>query len=170
MSRLSPRTGFDPGTGCHSGERGSSEPTEPPELPCFNLEPEDQIIRTASSTSQQKKQINFLSHTFLHATMIDLRRQLFADARVKMKVEFGALAVSIPGSDVYTASRCRCHDGLGNAIWASGSWQRMSRAESRSNNRWGYCGDGVWRRGIGERRNPVSRNAKSHCDWLGVAR
>jgi len=124
MSRFISGTAFDPGTGCDSGERGYSE------LPCFNLEPKDQISRIASSTSQQKKkQINFLSHTFLHATMIDLRRHLFADARVKMTVELGTLSVSMPQGDVYTASRCRCHDGLcnmGQRVMATDEPSRMA--------------------------------------------
>jgi len=59
---------------------------------------------------------------------------------------------------------------LSNIDWTSGSWQRMGRATQGPRERWGYCGDGVWRKGFGERRNPVSINAKDGCDWLGVAR
>jgi hypothetical protein len=139
-----------------------------------------QISRTASKTSQNKEcRLAFLSHTFLHATMMDLqchpffcRRAGEDDSRIWCSRR------------QYAVKRCSCSTSSVITVvvmmpwlaWvmqygrAAGSWQRMSRAESRSNNRWGYCGDGVWRRGIGERRNPVSRNAKTRCDWLGGAR
>ena len=171
MSRLFPRTAFKPGTDGDSGERGSRR------LPCFHEKPKNldqpQCIKDVTAKGKLKSRLAFLSHTFLHATMMDLRRHPFADARVEMRYSL-VLCPSGCCKDMFLRRRkchCRCHDSLGNnAIWTSGSRHRMSRVESRSNNRWGYCGDGVWRRGIGERRNPVSRNAKNRGDWLGVAR
>lgn len=176
MSRLFPRTAFKPGTGGDSGERGSRR------LPCFHEKPKNldqpQCIKDVTAKGKLKSRLAFLSHTFLHATMMDLRRLPLANARVEMATQLGGwcslrqdavkLCLCAVPSVVVVVMMPWVTMQYGRA--ASGSRHRMSRVESRSNNRWGYCGDGVWRRGIGERRNPVSRNAKNRGDWLGVAR